>query len=124
MEEKYCEVCGSPINVEEHHIIFRSKAPYMINININLKYLCNICHRGDNGPHLDRQKDLEYKRQLQYKVSELFYKDYYSYEEVRDKLETTDKEVRKIIKVLIAHPEGYSRTDILVRLMGGRLYIK
>lgn len=121
---EYCEVCGSPRNVELHHVIFRSKAPYMSDVEINLKYLCNEHHRGNRGPHLCREIDIKYKVELQYKLSEIFENKFYSAEETRDKLGITDKEIRKIVKTLNLHPEGYSRLDIISKLMGGRLYIK
>ncbi|WP_242971107.1 HNH endonuclease [Clostridium botulinum] len=50
---KYCEECGKNV-VELHHIIFRSQASYIANININFKYICPNCHRGDNGPHMNK----------------------------------------------------------------------
>lgn len=124
MVEKCCEACGSHYYVEEHHIVFRSKAGYMVNIPLNIKHLCHICHRGNNGPHLCKETDTKYKIELQDKLYELFTKEYYSVEEIRDKLVTTDSQVKKILKTLIKNKEGYGRMQIVVRLMGGRLYIK
>lgn len=124
MVEKCCEVCGSPYWVEEHHIVFRSKAPYMANISLNLKHLCNECHRGNNGPHLCRSVDEKYKFEMQTKLFELFSEDYYSEDEIRDKLLTTDIEARKIVKLLKRSSRGYERLALIMRLMGNELYVK
>lgn len=124
MVKKCCEVCGSPYWVEEHHIVFRSKASYMANISLNLKYLCNECHRGNRGPHLCRKVDEKYKFELQTKLFEIFNKDYYSEEEIRDLLKTNDIEVRKIVKKLSRCTEGYERLSLVMRLMGGNIYGK
>ncbi|MDU5117184.1 MAG: hypothetical protein E6223_04260 [Clostridium botulinum] len=120
---KYCEECGKNV-VELHHIIFRSQASYMSNININFKYLCADCHRGDNGPHMSKKKNLEYKLELQKKLFGLFDKDYFTEKEIKEILETTISEARKITKKLKLYKEGYEKIDIIQRLMGGHLYVK
>ena len=73
---KYCEICGRP--AEEHNIVFRSKAAYMVNVEINKKQLCEEHHRGNEGPHLNRKIYLKYKLELQKKLFEIFTKPFYS----------------------------------------------
>lgn len=124
VNEKCCEACGSPYYVEKHHIVFRSKAPYMANIKVNIKNLCYLCHRGNNSPHASRKIDDKYKFELQTKLFTLFKKSYYSEEEIRDILETNDIEVRKIVKILKSSSEGYERLSLIRRLMGNELYVK
>lgn len=126
---KYCEEClkndiWKP--AELHHIILKSKAKYMSNIKINFKYLCPEHHRlGKNSPHMNREVDLRYKLQLQKDMFSLFEdKEYWTEREIRDKLQTTNSEAKKITKKLLLHKEGYKALDIVIRLMGGMLYVK
>lgn len=96
----------------------------MANIKINFKYLCPTDHRGDNGPHMDRDTDFNYKYELQTKLFELFSNPYYTEKEIKEKLETTASIARKITKKLKLYKEGYERLDLVARLMGGRIYAK
>lgn len=124
MEEyKCCEVCNRNIT-ELHHIVFRSQAPYMANIKINFKYLCPEDHRGNNGPHMNREIDFKYKYELQTRLFELFSNPYYTEKEIKEKLETTASIARKITKKLKLYKKGYERVDLVARLMGGRIYAK
>lgn len=124
MEEyKYCEECNRNIT-ELHHIVFRSQAPYMANVKINFKYLCPEDHRGNDGPHMNRETDFKYKYELQTKLFEMFNKPYHTESEIKEKLEITAKEARKIVKKLPLYEEGYERIDLVARLMGGRIYAR
>lgn len=118
---RYCEECGSSIT-ELHHTIFKSQASYMANIKINFMYLCPEHHRGNNSPHGDRKVNIKYKLELQKKLFELFDKDYFTEKEIKEKLETTSSEARKITKKLKLYKEGYERVELITRLMGGMLY--
>jgi hypothetical protein len=122
-EYKCCEECNKNIT-ELHHIVFRSQAPYMANIKINFKYLCPEDHRGNNGPHMNKETDFKYKYDLQTKLFKLFDKTYFTEKEIKEKLETTSSEVRKITKKLKLYKEGYERVDLVERLMGGRIYAR
>lgn len=73
---------------------------------------------------MNREIDFEYKYELQKKLFEIFDKAYFTEKEIKEKLETTTIEVRRIVKRLPLRSEGYERVDIVVRLMGGRLYAK
>lgn len=121
IKEDICEVCGAS-NPELHHIIFRSTAPYMANIKINFKYLCPEHHRGDKSPHNCRKTDLEYKAELQEKLLELLDKKFYSEDEIREILGINKKQADKIFRRFRIYPEGYDKDEIIMRLMGGRLY--
>ncbi|HIG0360432.1 TPA: hypothetical protein ACX96Z_002021 [Clostridium sporogenes] len=119
-----CEICGRQ-GAQLHHIVHRSAAPYMSNIKINFKYLCLEHHTGNEGPHNNKSIDIEYKLELQKKLFELFQeKDFYTSNEIKEKLETTPKEVRKLVKTLKVNTEGYSKLDLIIHMMGDKLYAK
>lgn len=120
---RYCEVCGRP-HAEIHHIIFRSEASYLSNIPINFKYLCSNCHRGKNGPHMNRHTDIKYKKQLQQNLFQIFEsKAYYSEAEIIKKLDISSSEISRMFKGLRRYKEGYKKEDIVALFMGGTLYI-
>ena len=124
-----CEECmkenkNSTYKIELHHIAFKSEAPLLRNIEINFKYLCLEHHKGKNGPHKNKYVDLIYKLELQDKLFEIFEKDYYSEKEIQQKLETTFSTARKICKKLMIHKNGYDKTELIRRLMGGMLYTR
>ena len=97
----------------------------MRNIKLNFKYLCgDKHHRGDKGPHKNRYVDLIYKLELQDKLFKLLDKDFYRGEEIQQKLETTSSTARKICKKLMVHKDGYGKTELIKRLMGGMLYTR
>ena len=121
MQDKHCEVCGV-WGTELHHIIYKSQAKYMSNIPINFKFLCTEHHRGKNGPHMNRETDLQYKKELQCKLEELFYKDYYNIHQIRQLLEISKSEAEKIVNKLPVHKEGYDRLDIVKKCLGGKFY--
>jgi hypothetical protein len=118
---KYCVICGK--EAEDHHIIRRKAAPYMVKAKINIKHLCYEHHRtGKDAPHNNFKKDLEYKIELQRKLFELFSKEYYQFGEIQRILGISGGEVNSQIKILRLHKEGYDKTDIVIRCMGGKLY--
>lgn len=124
MEEyKCCERCNRTVT-ELHHIVYRSQALYMANIKLNFMYLCPEHHRGNESPHMDKEIDFKYKYEMQEKLFQLFDKKYFTEKEIKELLETTSTEVKKITKKLPLYKEGYERLDIVIRLMGGRLYAK
>ncbi|KGK88089.1 hypothetical protein DP68_08765 [Clostridium sp. HMP27] len=123
-----CIVCGNPYS-EEHHIVFRGQQEAMINCPLNKKSLCCECHRGKNGPHLNRSIDLKYKIELQEEMYKLFSaKECYSEDEVKIILQIPRKHVRKLLKPLglkvLDDTVGYCREDIIKQAMGGKFYGK
>jgi hypothetical protein len=120
---KYCEICGRV--AEEHHIVFRSKASYMVNVELNKKSLCIDHHKGNEGPHLNRDTDMKYKLELQAQLFKAFAQNYYKASEIKEILGLTDLGIYKFIKRLNPNGDkGFSRIDIVMRCMGGKIYAK
>lgn len=107
---------------ETHHVIFRSQASYMRTIKINLIPLCVDCHKGNNSPHQSKKLDLKLKIELQNKLQAMFTEKYYSREEIKEKLECTDFDTTLILKKLTLYRYGYNTEQLVMRLLGGRLY--
>ena len=102
---KYCEECGRPYP-EKHHVIFRSQGGF--DVGWNYKYLCYKCHKGMNGPHRKKSKDLQYKRELQTLLNERLCNEYY-----------TPIQIKEIfIKTLKRHKEGYKSSKLIIAIMG------
>jgi hypothetical protein len=118
---KYCEICGRI--AEEHHVVFRSQAKYMVNVEINKRHLCSEHHRGNNSPHMNRKIDLKYKLELQKQLFEIFSKPFYNEKEIQDALEISEGETKAIVKTLKRYKEGYERTDLVIKCMGEKLYV-
>lgn len=121
-----CIVCNNPYS-EAHHIVFRKQQPAMINSPVNKIRLCAICHKGNNGPHLNRDIDLNYKKELQKKLEDLFRtKNCYTEDEVKKILKIPQKDAYKLVKPLLTIIEGdeagYSKEDIIRQAMGGKIY--
>jgi hypothetical protein len=116
-----CEVCGRP--AEQHHIVFRSAAAYMLKVKVNHKYLCNEHHTGGrDSPHKNRQVDLKYKLEMQNKLYKILPNTFYTEKILKDILEVSNGEIRTLVKPLSLYKEGYSKEDIIRRCMGGKLY--
>jgi len=94
----------------------------MKNISINKIYLCAEHHRGDESPHRSKEVDLQYKRELQAKLKKLFNQSYYTAEQIKNILQTTETEAEKIVKTLQRYKEGFAKEDIVRRCMGGEMY--
>ena len=117
-----CKICGNCGYVELHHVILKSQASYMKQISINLVQLCQDCHRGNNSVHHNKKLDLKLKLELQTKLETMFINEFYSREEIQTSLECGDKDMDLILKKLSLYVLGYSSEQLLIRLMGGRLY--
>lgn len=105
--------------LEKHHIVFRSQGG--LDFELNYKRLNWEDHRGPNGPHMNRETDLKYKRELQRKLFEIFTDDYYTVNEIRKMLGLKKKQAR-VFRKLPYGPDGIKREDVIRRLMGGKLY--
>lgn len=117
---KFCEECYRPYP-EKHHRIFKSQGGK--DFKLNYIYLCNECHRGNEGPHRSRETDLRYKKELQINLQTLLTKDHYTLEELIDLLEISKAQARKTFKHLRQYKEGYARLEIIFRLLGDRFYV-
>lgn len=124
MSEHYCICCGKPF-AELHHVIFRSQSKVLINAPVNHLYLCYEHHRGDNSPHKNRKVDLQYKKEVQRKLFQMFGdKEYYNKHEIKEKLQVGMNQVDVLTKTIRWHKEGYKSSDIVISAMGGRLYVE
>ena len=113
-----CEVCGEIADI--HHIVFRSQGGF--DIEINYKYLCPNHHRGTNGPHHNHFIDLKYKIELQEKLYYRLPKDYYWPKELTDILGIHIGSLKRLLKDLKIHKEGYLKNDIIFKHMGSVVY--
>lgn len=121
-EIHFCSVCGSSYNVQKHHVVFKSQAKYMEHIKLDFKYLCLEHHKGDDGPHENRETDLVYKLEMQDKLFQLLSKDYYTTEQLSKIIKCSVTQATHICKTLKIYKEGYDKTEIIRRMMGGKLY--
>lgn len=113
-----CEICNAPADV--HHIVHRSEDG--LDIELNYKYLCPYHHRGKYGPHHCREVDLRYKLDLQNKLYEMLEKDYYQPKELPAILKISNNMLKRLTRNLRLYKEGYKKTDIILKLMGGKHY--
>lgn len=120
---KRCSECKRfyPV-LEIHHIVFRSHGG--LDFLLNYKRLCHICHKGNQGPHRDHEKDLEYKRTMERALCKKLRKAYYAdINEVKDLLQLKGTQIYAVIKTIVPSDEGYSKYDIIRQLMGGKSYL-
>lgn len=106
--------------LERHHIVFRSQGG--LDFPLNYVYLTTEEHKGNEGPHLSREKDLQLKRELQARLQSKLTKDYYSTNELEKVLNLKRGQAKLICRKFTYYPEGYARDEIIRRLMGGKLY--
>lgn len=116
-----CEVCGSYYG-ELHHVVYRSQCKHMKNIELNFKYLCAEHHRGKSSPHMKKEIDLKYKKELQDRLKELFHEEYIDIVDIKGRLNITETNANKIVKTLRIFKEGYKSYEVVKVLMGDRLY--
>ena len=102
-----CEICNSPADI--HHIIHRSEGGF--DIELNYMYLCPTHHRGKLGPHHCKEV-----------LFDLLKKEYYSFKELAVVLNVSKNILKRITKDLKLYKEGYKKLDIIIKLMGGKLY--
>lgn len=105
--------------LERHHIVYKSQQG--LDFELNYKRLTPEQHRGPNGPHMNRETDLKYKREMQKKLFEILKDEYYTIKEIRKILGIRPGQAR-VFRKLPQHPEGMRKQDIIRRLMGGRFY--
>ncbi|MBW6410466.1 HNH endonuclease signature motif containing protein [Clostridium weizhouense] len=113
-----CEICKKKADI--HHIVHRSEGGF--DIKLNYKYLCAYHHRGKLGPHHCDETDIKYKLELQEKLFYLLQKDYYKFKDLADILEISNNQLKRIVRNLKLYKEGYKKLDIIVTIMGGKLY--
>lgn len=89
---------------------------------MNYKHLTPEQHRGNTGPHMCKETDLRYKRELQSKLEGMLDKPYYQTDELIRLLGLKRQQAFKAFRRLPNSGSGIRREDIIRRLMGGRLY--
>lgn len=114
----HCEICGALADI--HHIIHKHEGGY--DFDLNYKYLCPLHHRGQLGPHHSNSIDLAYKLELQEKLYNILPNIYYTQKEISDILQIRSCSLRRLVKNITLHKEGYLNEDIIKSLMGGKLY--
>lgn len=108
--------------IEKHHIVFKSQMG--LDYELNYKYLTSEAHRGDSGPHRNRETDLRYKKELQEKLESTLTDEFYTIEELIDLLGLEKRQAYKAFRKINYHPgKGMKREDVIKRLMGGRFYL-
>ena len=113
-----CEICNAPADI--HHIVHRSEGG--LDIELNYKYLCPRHHRGKGGPHHCKEVDIRYKLELQNKLLYMLRKEYYSFKELSLELNLPNNALKRITKDLKLYKEGYKKNDVILKIMGGKLY--
>jgi hypothetical protein len=119
IEEKYCVICAKAYS-EEHHIIFRSKARFLVNCDLNKIFLCEEHHRGKQGVHAKNGHTLDKKLKSDFeeKLNLLFDKDNFTREEIRKTLNISDRATDSLCKLLKCQKGVFSRVDIIRACMG------
>ena len=107
-----CEICNAPADI--HHIVHRSEGGLDIELNYN--------HRGKCGPHHCKEVDIRYKLELQNKLLYMLRKEYYSFKELSLELNLPNNALKRITKDLKLYKEGYKKNDVILKIMGGKLY--
>lgn len=113
-----CEICNAQADI--HHIVHRSEGGF--DIVLNYKYLCPYHHRGKFGPHHCKEVDIRYKLDLQNKLFDILKKDYYSFKDLSLNLNIPKNTLKRITRDLKLYKEGYKKSDVILKIMGGQLY--
>ena len=106
--------------MEKHHIVFKSQGG--LDFELNYKYLSSEDHRGNDGPHLNRETDLRYKRELESTLRMKLFDNYYTVEALIEILGLNSRQAHKAFNKVAKYRKGMKREDIIRRLMGGKLY--
>lgn len=120
-QDYYCEVCEKPAN-EEHHIVFRSQCQALVNCKLNHSYLCSYHHRNSKvGVHFNKDLDKKLKLRLQNKLELIFDKEYFTRENIRQALKTSESSTDSLCKMIKQKKGVFAREDIIRACMGGKL---
>ena len=119
INERYCIICGKPFS-EVHHVIYRSKASFLVNCELNKINLCEVHHRGKQGVHTKNGHalDLKLKSDFEEKLNLLFDRNYFTREDIKESLNISDRAVNSLCKLLKSYKVLFSRNDIINRCMG------
>ena len=122
IEYEYCVNCGRDA-IDQHHCVFKSKVPALRKCKHNLVYLCRECHYEIH--HKSGKLDLKMKLRFQNYLESQWLKNSLTYDEIKETLDITDSNMRRLLKTCITDKEGkYKREDVIRTCMGGKLYKK
>lgn len=107
--------------LERHHIVFRSQGG--IDFPLNFIYLTPEQHKGNEGPHLNRKRDLQLKKDMQVELRIKLTKDHYTMKEIIEILGLNKKQAEKAFKRINQVDGQLKKEDIIFRLMGNRNYL-
>jgi len=108
--------------LHRHHIVFKSHGG--LDFDLNFVYLTYEEHEGNQGPHRNRDRDLELKTDLQERLFKLFKEDSYSIEEISRLLGKSKRYIDKNFKRVPMAAGRYQREEIIKKLMGGKFYYR
>ncbi|MGL5352963.1 MAG: HNH endonuclease, partial [Clostridium sp.] len=74
------------------------------------------------GPHHSHNTDLRYKLELQRKLYNILPNRFYCKKDLLNILMIRSCSLRRLLKGVTLHKEGYLNEDIIKSLMGGKLY--
>lgn len=63
--EKECFICGTPMNLEEHHVFMGTSNRKQSEKHGFKVWLCHEHHTGNSGVHFNKELDLELKKLAQ-----------------------------------------------------------
>ena len=106
--------------LEKHHIVFKSQGG--LDFAWNYMFLTPEQHRGNEGPHRNRERDLELKRSMQKNLKGILREKDYTLEGIIKTLGLKRKQAEKAFKRVTCRGGKYKTEDIIRRLMGGKLY--
>lgn len=107
--------------IEKHHIVFKSQGG--LDFELNYKPLTPYDHRGPKGPHMCRETDLKYKREMQRKLEEILINEFYTEKELIKLLGLKPEQAHRAFRKINKHEHGMKREDIIFRLTGNRNYL-
>ncbi|GKX65619.1 hypothetical protein [Inconstantimicrobium mannanitabidum] len=123
--EHYCEICGTWQGIEKHHIVFRSQCKPLENCKRNHIYLCRKHHRDHKtGVHFNKALDHKLKLEFQNYLEAVFDKEYLTEEDIRQGLEISIQNVRRLLKTVEYSSKGYERLEIIKACLGGKLILE
>lgn len=114
-------ICGRP-NSEAHHGIYRSECKALIKCKKNLVYLYADHHRGLYGAHGKCGKELNSKLKLEFQnwLEETLNKDFYSMEEIKNKLGIYTNAVKSLSNLIKQKNGVFDRENIIIACMRGK----
>lgn len=122
--EFICPLCGE-VATEWHHIVFRSECIALVKCEMNLVKLCHSCHdnlhHGKDGYKVNRELKLKH---FQNKIEFLLCKNELTKDEIRKTLKITEKEINRLLKLLIPINDKYIREDVIRSCMGGKIILE